>query len=53
MNTYQQNPDGSWTPATPIPLQGWKAKLEQRLRRRGFRRLANLLGAWDERGLGR
>lgn len=47
----QQNPDGSWSPATPLPYVGWKARLEERLRRRGFSRLANVLAAWDERGM--
>lgn len=49
---HQQNPDGSWSPATPIPMRGWKARLEERLRRRGWKRLPNLLAKWDERGLG-
>jgi hypothetical protein len=53
MNVYRQNDDGSWSPAQPIPARGIVARLEFWLRRRGFRRLANVLGAWDERGLGR
>lgn len=48
----QQNPDGSWGPAEPMGMIGWKAKLEERLRRRGFKRLANFFARWDERGLG-
>lgn len=47
----QQNPDGSWTPATPLPYLGWKARMEERLRKRGHRRLANFFAAWDEMGL--
>ena len=53
MNNMQQNPDGSWSPATPLPYLGWKARTEDWCRRHGLRRLARLLGAWDERGLGR
>lgn len=53
MSIHQQNPDGSWSPAEPLPMQGWKARAEERVRRRGFKRLANLLARWDERGLGR
>lgn len=52
-NIQQQNPDGTWSDAEPIPYIGWKARLEQRLRRRGLTRLANLMARWDERGLGR
>lgn len=48
-----QRADGSWVPAEPLPYIGWKARLEQRCRRRGLTWLANLLAAWDERGLGR
>jgi hypothetical protein len=50
--TMQENPDGSWSEATPLPMQGWKARLEERLRKRGWKRLPNLLAWWDERGLG-
>lgn len=50
MNQYQR-PDGTWAPAEPLPWLGWKAKLEAKARRRGFRRLAAFLAAWDERGL--
>lgn len=49
----QQNPDGSWSEATPLPFYGWKARTEQWLRRRGFERATRVMGAWDERGLGR
>lgn len=48
----QQNPDGSWTDAKPLPAMGWKGLAEVRLRRRGWTRLANLFAWWDERGLG-
>lgn len=48
-----QHPDGSWVPAEPLPWMGWKARVEQWFRRHGFARLASLMGAWDERGLGR
>lgn len=48
----QQSPDGSWSPATPLPMQGWKAKLEEHLRHRGWKRIPDFLAAWDERGLG-
>jgi hypothetical protein len=40
-------------PLAPVPPQGWLARLEFSLRARGWRRLPNLLGRWDERGLGR
>lgn len=53
MPVQQQNPDGSWGPAEPIPFIGWKAKIEQWSRRHGFNRIASFFGAWDERGLGR
>lgn len=49
----QQNPDGSWSEATPLPYYGWKAKTEQWCRRHHLTRLANLLAWWDERGLGK
>lgn len=49
---WQQNEDDSWSPAEPIPMQGWKGRTEMWCRRHHFRRLANLLGWWDERGLG-
>jgi hypothetical protein len=52
MPIHQQNPDGTWTRADAIPMQGWKARLEERLRRRGWKRLPNLLARRDERGLG-
>ena len=50
---YQQNLDGSWGSAKPLPYIGWKARLEQRLRARGMSKAANFMAAWDERGLGR
>lgn len=53
MNAIQQNPNGSWSEAEPLPYFGWKAKTEQRFRRIGLNRLANLFAAWDERGLGK
>lgn len=49
----RQNADGSWSPVEPLPWLGWKARTENRLRRRGWARLANVLAAWDERGLGK
>lgn len=51
--TQQQNPDGSWSEATPLPYQGRVARTEDWLRRRGFRRLALVLARWDERKLGK
>ena len=51
--SMRQNPDGSWSPAEPLPYLGWKARLEQRFRRGGRRRAANMMAAWDERKLGR
>lgn len=50
---HRQNTDGSWSPAEPIGPQGVVAKVEFWLRRHGFKRLANALGSWDERGLGK
>lgn len=52
MSVQQQNPDGSWSDAKPLPYIGWKARLEQWFRRPRSTRIANLLAAWDERGLG-
>lgn len=49
----QQNPDGSWSDATPLGPQGPVAKVEFWLRHRGATGLANLLARWDERKLGR
>jgi len=52
MNAYQQNPDGTWEPARPIPptrILRW----ERWLLRLGHHRLAAVLARWDERGLGR
>lgn len=52
MHTSQQNDDGSWGPAEPIPYLGWKAKTEDWCRRHGLKRLARFFGNWDEKGLG-
>lgn len=52
MPIQQQNPDGSWSEARPIPLGGWKAKTEEWMHKRGLHRLGRLMGRWDERGLG-
>jgi hypothetical protein len=52
-NVQQRNPAGSWSDATPLPTQGIVARVEERLRHRGWTRVANLLAAWDERHLGR
>lgn len=49
--TLQKNPDGSWSEAVPLGPQGWVARLEFWLRAKGFRRIAALLGRWDERAL--
>lgn len=46
-----QKPNGEWVTAEPLPMYGWKARLEERLRKRGWKRLPNLLARWDERGL--
>lgn len=51
-HVHRQNQDGSWSPAEPLGMQGWKGKLEERLRGWGLKRLPNLLARWDERGLG-
>lgn len=53
MSMHQQNEDGSWSEAKPIGPQGIVAKLEFWLRNRGFKRISNALGAWDERKLGK
>lgn len=47
---YQQNTDGSWSEATPLGPQGWRARLEFWCRKRGLNRIANALGDWEERG---
>lgn len=52
MNIERQNADGSWSPAKPIGYRGWKAKLEQLFYKLRMKRLADLMGRWDERGLG-
>jgi hypothetical protein len=49
----RQNPDGTWSPATPLPWMGRTARVEVWLRRHGRTRLANLAARWDERRLGR
>lgn len=49
----RQNPDGSWSPAEPLPWMGPVAKAENWLRKHGLTRLANALARWDERKLGR
>jgi hypothetical protein len=49
MTPYQRNDDGSWTPATPLPPLGWRARLEFWLRHRGHPRLAGILAWVDER----
>lgn len=51
--TFKQNEDGTWSEAEPLPFYGWKAKLEQRFRKRGWKKPANFLARWDERGLGK
>jgi hypothetical protein len=52
MSTYQQNTDGSWGPARPLPTSRLY-RIEQWMRRRGHRRLADLIARYDERGLAR
>jgi hypothetical protein len=49
---YMRNRNGSVESIQPLPYYGWKAKLETKLRRHGFNRIANILARWDERGLG-
>jgi hypothetical protein len=44
----QQNIDGRWVEARPLPPQGFVARLEFALRRRGHHRIAGLLGRLDE-----
>lgn len=51
--TYIRNKNGTVESIKPLPYYGWKAKLESKLRRRGFNRMANILAWWDERGLGK
>lgn len=46
-----QHPDGSY--AEPLRPRGLVARVEFWLRARGLRRLADGLGRFDERGLGR
>jgi hypothetical protein len=52
MSALQQNPDGSWSEAKPVPYTRM-LRVELWLRRRGFKSLADKLARWDERGLGR
>lgn len=52
MNVHQQNSNGIWTPADPIPPTR-SLRVENWLRRHGMRCLASGLARWDERGLGR
>lgn len=52
-NYYWHAPSGEYRPSKPIPYAGWKARLEQWFRSKGFKKLANFMGDWDERGLGR
>lgn len=47
-----QLPDGTWGESTPGGLIGPVARLEFWLRNRGWKRLPDLLGRFDERGLG-
>lgn len=52
MGTYQQNSDGSWTEAVPIPPSR-TLRVERWLRWRGWHALARGVARWDERNLGR
>lgn len=53
MNMYQDG-DGNWVPAEPLGPQGIVAKVEFWLRAHNrLPWLANLLGRWDERNLGK
>lgn len=51
MPTLQENPDGKWVEAEPLGPQTGAAVLEQWFRKRGFNRVADLLGRFDEKGL--
>lgn len=53
MVVQKQNDDGSWSTAEPVPMQGWKAKLEGFFWRRNMKRSAVFMAKWDERSLGR
>lgn len=54
MTNQQQNPDGSWGPATPLGPQGIVAKIEFWLRRHNkLPRVVDALARFDERKLGR
>lgn len=50
---YWHAPSGEYRESKAIPPAGWKARLEFWLRSKGFKRLADVMGDWDERGLGR
>jgi hypothetical protein len=50
--TYWHAHSGEWRKREPIGPQGWKARLENWFRKKGMRRLADFIAAWDERGLG-
>lgn len=49
---YWDKGRGEWRTMKPEPYSGWKARLEQWFRAKKMKRLANLMAAWDERGLG-
>jgi hypothetical protein len=47
MKAHQQNPDGSWSEAQPLP--GTRLyRIESWLRKRGHKRMAAVLAWWDE-----
>lgn len=50
---YWDKGRGEWRRMKPVACSGWKAHLEQWLRKKGMKRFANIMAAWDERGLGR
>jgi hypothetical protein len=52
VSMYQQNPDGTWSEATPIPPSR-TLRLERWLARHGMHGLARMIARFDERGLGR
>lgn len=47
----QRNPDGTWSPATPL-RPGRSVRVESWLRRHHMGWAANVLASLDERGLG-
>lgn len=51
MPTMTQGPDGVWREAQPLEGTRWY-RVERWLRAHGMRRLAGVMGRWDERGLG-